>query len=104
MSPLPAIETVDLFDEVNDHLIDLLKSLSLDDWHRPTMCSAWQVKDIAAHLLDGNLRRLSLHRAGYVSPHLPPDPGGLPPFPNRLNAEWTTAARRLSPAVLISLL
>jgi hypothetical protein len=56
MSTLAPIDTLELFDDVNDHLISLLRSLSPDDWHRPTMCSAWDVKDIAAHLLDTALR------------------------------------------------
>jgi uncharacterized protein (TIGR03083 family) len=101
--PAP-IETIDLFPEVHGHLIGLLDSLSPDDWHRPTMCSAWDVKDLSAHLLDTSLRRLSLHRDGYASPHLCPGSDGLLPFLNRLNADWTTAARRLSPAVLVRLL
>lgn len=93
-----------LFDEVNEHLLDLLRSLDAQDWHRPTMCSAWDVKDLSAHLLDSAIRRLSLHRDSYASPHLRPGPDGLLPFLNRLNAEWTTASRRLSPPVLIHLL
>jgi len=101
---LPRIDTLGLFDEVNGHLLDLLRSLDTGDWHRPTMCSAWDVKDIAAHLLDTALRRLSLHRDGYASPHLRPGPEGLLPFLNRLNAEWTVASRRLSPPLLIHLL
>jgi hypothetical protein len=104
MSSSPQINTLDLFDEVNGHLLALLRSLGPDDWHRPTMCSAWDVKDIAAHLLDTALRRLSLHRDSYASPHLRPGPDGLLPLLNRLNAEWTVAARRLSPSVLIHLL
>src|SRR5262245_14968748 len=96
MSTLPPIDTLHIFPDVNGHLAERLRSLSPDDWHRPTMCSAWQVKDIAAHLLDTALRRLSLHRDGYASPNLRPGPGGLLPFLNRLNAEWTTAAYRLS--------
>src|SRR4051794_28093756 len=80
MSALLPIHTIDLFDEVGGHLVALLKTLSLEDWHRPTTSSAWQVKDVAAHLLDTNLRRLSLHRDGYASPHLRPDADGLLPF------------------------
>lgn len=100
----PPINSLDHFDEVNGHLLDLLRSLESGDWHEPTMCSAWDVKDIAAHLLDTALRRLSLHRDGYASPSLRPGPDGLLPFLDRLNADWTAASRRLSPAVLISLL
>jgi hypothetical protein len=62
----PRIDTLDLLDEVNGHLLPLLRSLGSEDWHRPTMCSAWDVKDITAHLLDTALRRLSLHRDGYA--------------------------------------
>jgi hypothetical protein len=36
----------------------LLRGLGPDDWGRPTACALWTVKDIAEHLLDGNLRRL----------------------------------------------
>lgn len=104
MPQLPRIETLHLFDEVNGHLLDLLRSLGPEDWHKPTMCSARDVKDISAHLLDTSLRRLSLHRDGYASPHLRPGPDGLLPFLNRLNADWTTASRRLSPQVLVHLL
>jgi uncharacterized protein (TIGR03083 family) len=104
MQTPPRIETLHLFDEVNGCLLGLLHSLGPDDWHKQTMCSAWDVKDLAAHLLDSALRRLSLHRDGYASPHLRPGPDGLLPFLNRLNAEWTAASRRLSPPVLIHLL
>ena len=58
MSTPPRIDTLDLLEEVNGHLLTLLRSLHPGDWHRPTMCSAWDVKDIAAHLLDTALRRL----------------------------------------------
>ena len=34
------------------------------DWNRPTVAGAWTVRDVAAHLLDGDLRRLSLERDG----------------------------------------
>ena len=60
-----------LFRELHGHLLDLLRSLSPEDWHRPTVCSAWCVKDIASHLLDGDLRRLSIQRDGYSPPDAP---------------------------------
>jgi hypothetical protein len=65
------------------------------------------VKDVAAHLLDGHLRALSLWRDRYYGED---DPGDLSSyeklvgFLNRLNSDWTQAARRMSPAVLIHLL
>lgn len=73
----------------------------------PTVSSQRNVKDIAAHLLDGSLRRLSMQRDGYLPPDGSSQPGpdeSLLPFLNRLNAEWETATRRLSPEVLVELI
>lgn len=95
-----------LFRELDGHLLDLLRSLAPEDWNRPTVCSAWSVKDIASHLLDSVLRRLSIQRDGYVPPQSPKGFDSyeeLVAFLNRLNAEWTSATSRLSPAVLIGL-
>jgi hypothetical protein len=72
------------------------------------MARRWTVKDIAAHLLDTDLRRLSLHRDG----HRPAPPGNvtaesyqdLVAFINQLNASWADVAKRLSPRVIVDLL
>ena len=55
---------------------------SRDDWDRPTACALWSVRDIAAHLLDDDLRRLSFHRDGQPPPAAVPierhsDAGGV---------------------------
>lgn len=34
-----------------DRMLDLLRSLSDEEWHGPTDCEGWAVRDIAAHLL-----------------------------------------------------
>jgi hypothetical protein len=64
----------------------------------------WCVKDIAAHVLDGQLRRLALQRDRWAMPG-PVGPvesqGGLVGFLNELNRTWVEAARRLSPAILM---
>lgn len=56
---------------------------------------------MAAHLLDGNLRAIALYRDQW---ELPPatitDYRSLVEYLNQLNAEWVTATRRLSPAIL----
>ncbi|MFO0892750.1 MAG: maleylpyruvate isomerase N-terminal domain-containing protein [Isosphaeraceae bacterium] len=96
-----------LFRELHGHLLDLLRSLANDDWHSPTVCSAWCVKDIASHLLDGDLRRLSFQRDGYMPPDAPTgfdSHAALVAYLTRLNADWTTATRRLSTRTLIRLL
>jgi uncharacterized protein (TIGR03083 family) len=104
MSQLPPILTAGLFREIHRHLMDLLRSLSPDDWHRPTTSSERMVKDIAAHLLDGSVRRLSIQRDGYTapdSPHRFDSPQELVAYLHRINGEWTVATRRVSPQLLL---
>jgi hypothetical protein len=105
--PMPPILVADLFPEVTSRLVVLLRSLSPGEWHMPTVSSRRTVKDIASHLLDGSLRRLSMQRDGYR-----PDGGRSKPrageplvdFLNRLNDEWEAGTRRLSPRVLVDLI
>ena len=107
MRDLEPIYVIELFPKLHVKLIELLKSLSNDDWTRPTVCSMWDVKDIVAHLLDGGyLRRLSMHRDGYFGERAENINSyqDLVTFLNRLNADWVRAARRLSPQILIELL
>ncbi len=96
----------ELFLPLHAELITLLRGLESSDWDRPTLCSLWSVRDIAAHLLDDDLRRLSFHRDGQRPPSAPVEPSeaGLVDCINRLNAEWVAAARRLSPRVIVDLL
>lgn len=107
MKPLEPIFVIDLFPELHAELLALLKSLRDEDWNKPTVARAWSVKDMAAHLLDGNLRRLSFQRDKTPLPQ--PESslesyGGLVAFLNQLNAEWVKAAKRISPRILIELL
>ena len=48
-------------------MIELLRSLPPDEWEIQTVAPAWKVKDVAAHLLDTQLRKLSLVRDGYTA-------------------------------------
>jgi len=100
------IPTLHLFPELDKKLIELLRSLHADDWNKPTLARKWVVKDIAAHLLDGNLRTISQMRDQYFG-----DPPGtihsyqdLVDYLNRLNADFVQVAKRLSPALLTDLL
>lgn len=100
------IPTLHLFPVLDRELIALLKSLTPEEWEAPTLARLWKVKDIAAHLLDGNMRTLSMLRDGYAG-----DPPGeihtyqdLLAYLNGLNASWVAATKRLSPQVLIELL
>lgn len=102
MKPLRPIETTHLFPALHQKLIDLLTSLSPDDWHRETICAGWSVKDIASHMLDTALRTITLYRDGYSSPEKPDIQSyrDLVDYLNKLNNDWVRATRRLSPAVL----
>jgi uncharacterized protein (TIGR03083 family) len=85
-----------------DHkLIELLHSLTPEEWNQQTVARLWKVKDVVAHLLDTNLRVISIFR----DHHFGEQPGseGLVPFLNRLNADWVQAMKRVSPAMLITL-
>jgi len=105
LRPLEPVLVLDRFAPLHAELIALLRGLSPDDWHRPTACSLWSVRDIAAHLLDDDLRRLSFHRDGQPPPAGGPMAGAeLVAFVNRMNAEWVTVARRMSPRVIVDLL
>lgn len=106
MIPVGPIYVDHLFPSLGDRLIGLLRGLSDEEWNRPTVCSLWSVKDIVAHLLDGNLRRLSSTRDHYFgeAPENIGSYGDLVAYLNRLNADWVHAARRLSPRVLTDLL
>ncbi|GAB3851358.1 maleylpyruvate isomerase family mycothiol-dependent enzyme [Hymenobacter terrigena] len=101
----PPIITLPLFPELDRLLLELLRSLTPEDWQRPTLARKWTVKDVVAHLLDGNLRIVSMLRDGYFG-EAPDDFSypGMVAYLNRLNAEWVRAMHRLSPAVLTELL
>lgn len=100
------IDTAPLFAPLHAELIALLESLRQDDWERPTVAGDWRVRDVAAHLLDTQLRRLSAHRDGHaVAPDRALDsPEALGAFVNDLNASGVAFAARLSPRMLTMLL
>lgn len=107
MEKLPDIDVTAHFPQLNRELIQLLKSLSPEQWYLGTSGSRWVVKDIVAHLLDGDLRRLSFQR-DHHRPPVPEQPitdyNSLVRYLNRLNEIWSLASQRLSPPVLIELL
>src|ERR1700754_3375876 len=100
-----AIQVVHLFSETLDALLDLLADLSPADWQKPTVCAGWTVKDIAQHLLGGDIGILARKRDGFAfsgSPII--DWRELVVLINELNDSWVKATRRLSPRVLCDFL
>lgn len=100
------INGIALLPELDIMLFKLLDGLSPQDWEKQTLAPKWKVKDVAAHLLDGNLRTLSMLRDRYngEKPRNINSYGELISFLNGLNADWVKAAKRLSPRVIINLL
>lgn len=101
------IEVRHLFPELYSELIKLLQNLSADEWNYPTSSSRWTVKDIAAHLLDTDLRRISFQRDKLIPPTHGMQIGNnekLVKYLDYLNNTWVEASKRLSPGVLIDLL
>ena len=102
----PPIYVLPLFPLLNEKLISFLKQLSPAEWQRQTVAKQWVIKDVAAHLLDGNYRRIALHRDGWMAE---PDVNinsysDLVRYLNTSNADWVKATKRLSPPILIELL
>lgn len=103
-SPEPVL-TAHLFPKLRQHLLSLLSSLSGQDWQQPTSAGKWNVKDVALHLLSGDIGNLSRRR----DQHSLPGPAtsewkDLVAFINSINESWVVAGQRISPRVLCDLL
>lgn len=101
------IKVKHLFPELYSELIDILQNLSAAEWNYPTSSSIWTVKDIVAHLLDGDLRRISFQRDNLIPPSADKKNETyeqLVEYLNYLNNTWIEISKRLSPEVLIDLL
>ena len=107
MKSVEPIFVTELFCKIHGELLSLLRNLSGDDWSKPTAAPQWTVKDVAAHLLDSDIRRLSYQRD--KAPAVPTEAPienyrDLVNFLNQLNADWVRAARRISTRLLIEFL
>jgi uncharacterized protein (TIGR03083 family) len=103
---LTHVDCAPLILPLHEELLTLLRGMKAEDWSKPTLAGKWRVRDVVAHLLDGQLRVLSLRRdKNDFRPDVPINSySDLVGWLNRLNAEWVKAAERLSPAVMIDML
>ena len=94
-----------LLRRVDQKLIELLRNLRPEEWNLPTLAPAWRVRDVAAHLLDTCLRKLSMvrDRCFVEQPHITSEQDVID-LVNRLNREGVAVYRRLSPPVLIEMM
>ncbi|MGH2687341.1 MAG: maleylpyruvate isomerase family mycothiol-dependent enzyme, partial [Actinomycetota bacterium] len=84
-------------------LVDLLRGLDGGQWDLPTACEGWSVKDVALHVLGGDLGNIAGRRDGVWA--LQPGPGEtMGAFIGRINHQWVEAARRMTPRLIVELL
>src|SRR4051794_3033330 len=94
-----------LLRRVDEKLIELLRSLSASEWDAQTVAPRWKVRDVAAHLLDTVLRKLSIVRDSWCIDKVDiRSRQDIVTLVNRLNEEGVTVYRRLSPPVLIDMM
>ena len=97
------IDVLPIFPKLDALLIEVLSGLSPQQWHKDTICKQWKVKDIAAHVLDVAIRRLSIGSDAYQMPAAAINKQGENlEYLNYLNAGRLSTYERVSPALLIS--
>src|SRR5579863_8054502 len=107
-SPIPGTQPIlcaHLLRKVDEALLALVRSLTPEEWDLETVAPRWRVREVVAHLLDTPLRKLALVRDRYSPDRIETGSSeDLVALVNRLNQEGVAVYRRLSPALLISLL
>ncbi|MEP7319680.1 MAG: maleylpyruvate isomerase N-terminal domain-containing protein [Panacibacter sp.] len=105
MNQQPPLHVQHLFHKLDEKLIELLRSLTPEEWQAQTIAKLWKVKDVAAHLLDGNIRALSIQRDRYFGETADSieSYSELVVWLNQLNADWIKASKRISAPVMILL-
>ena len=101
--PEPTL-VADLFPEILTELVRLLSNLSAEEWQKPTVCAGWSVKDVALHLLGGEIGNLSRRRDGHTQGASINNWEELVTFINDWNQSWVKATQHISSRLLIDLL
>jgi uncharacterized protein (TIGR03083 family) len=101
-TPEPILVT-DLVPHVLDSLLEVLSGLSADDWNKQTACALWSVKDVALHLLGGDIGILSRKQDAFSDKSII-SWEELVALINSLNELWVKATRRMSSPLLCDLL
>jgi len=106
VEPLERRDTRPLFQPLLGELTALLRSLEPDMWNRTTVAARWRVRDVAAHLLDGDLRKLAICRDGHPVPADGPisSERDVARLVNALNEGGVQYGQRLSERLLVDLL
>lgn len=105
IEPLSPVYTAALFPGINAELVALLRGLDVDDWLRPTVARSWRVRDVVAHLLDVDLRKLAGGRDRHrVTARSASSFADIVDLINELNAGGVSYSERLSPRLMADLL
>ncbi len=105
MEPVEPINALELFPPLSrELLIVAARCFQPTDWARPTICSPWSVKDVAAHLLGGNLGRLWYRNETSTLCIPVRNYDELVNLINHENELWVQAAQRISPEMLVEFL
>ena len=64
LRPVRPIAIGPVFREDRAALVALLTELSPREWTLPTACTGWDVRDVALHVLGGDLGNISRRRDG----------------------------------------
>lgn len=91
-----------------DAFLTLLSDLGDEDWERPTECPAWNVKQVALHVLGDDFSLLSRQRddaANGLLLYAEDHPGGdFRQLLDGFNERWVTASTFVSTRVMVELL
>jgi uncharacterized protein (TIGR03083 family) len=103
--PEPEI-VLGLFPKERQALLDLLSSLTTEEWNAPTVCTGWSVKDVAVHLLGDDIGVIK----GRDGPILQAKDyenitwEEIVAFVEQHNRLWVEAGRRISTRLLMDFL
>lgn len=99
------VPTAHLFPELLTRLLELLGPLPADDWEAPIPRKSWTVRDVALHLLGGDVGVLSRGRDGSMQSSIEVTARAeLVAALAAQNDLWIAAGRRMSPQLLCDLL
>jgi len=98
-------KVLDIYPALLDELLDTLQSLSESKWESKTLLPSWRIKDIAAHIASGAIRKLSAIRNNEPSEVSEPmDYESLVTRINENNEKWVGLLRNLHFSLIIDLL
>lgn len=105
MKTVTPIDTLGLIPVIDQKLLNVLRPLRPNDWSKSTISPDWCIKDVALHLLDGNIKGISTNRdSHFMSNTNYNEEHELVSFVNRQNSLWIAAGQRISNNLLIELL